>query len=95
MDTKKLLDLVDSLDIEVGWIKKMVHGTFDPRTHKIRLNPETMMVSVLVHEIMHMIHPLLSKDEDEDIIDELTNRVYSKLTKEQVRKIYKKLEVKK
>ena len=91
MKTQKLLELVDVLNIRVGWISKNLHGTFNPKTNEIQLNPESMIVEVFVHEVMHLITPLLNKKEDEPVIDELTKRVYKKLTEEQIRKIAKKL----
>ena len=91
MDTKKLLELVDNLEFKICWIDKNTHGDVNRNTHKIRLNVETMLVEVLVHELMHIIHPMLDQDEDEEIIDELTARTWKKLTSKQIRLIAKKI----
>ena len=91
MKTSKLMELVDLLDIKVEFIDKKTHGTFNPKTNEIRLNVETMIVEVFVHEVMHMISPLLNRKCDEEVIDTLTERVYHRLTEEQIRKIAKKL----
>ena len=91
METLKLLEMVELLDVKMGWINKSTHGSFNPKTHRIRLNVETMVVEVLVHEVMHMVHPMLCMEEDEEVIDTLTERVYKKLTTQQVRAMAKKL----
>ena len=91
MNTKKLLELVDNLDIKIEWIDKHTHGTANMETHEIKLNLETMVVEVLIHELMHIIHPMLNQKKDEEVIDELTARVWKKLTEKQIRLIAKKL----
>ena len=91
MDTKKLLELVDNLDFKICFIDKNTHGQVNLETHEIKLNLETMLVEVLVHELIHIIHPMLNKDKDEEIIDELTARTWKKLTSKQIRLIAKKI----
>jgi len=91
METKKLLELVDNLKIKFSFIDKNTHGNVNVETHEIKLNLETMVVEVLVHEIMHIIHPMLNREEDEEVIDELTARVWKKLTTGQIRAMAKKL----
>ena len=91
METEKLLEMVDSLDIKFCFINKNTHGTFNRQTNKIKLNLETMVVEVFLHEVMHSIHPLLDREEDEEIIDELTFRVWKRLTTQQIRAVAKKL----
>jgi len=91
MKTQNLLEMVDSLDVKVGWISKNTHGNADLETNQIRLNPESMVVEVFIHEVMHLCHPMLCREGDEAVIDELTSRVYRKLTGKQVRAIGQKL----
>jgi len=91
MENKNLLEMIDMLDIKMCWINKDNHGTFNTKTHKIKLNIETMVVEVLIHEVMHLLHPMLNREEDEDVIDELTGRVWKKLTIQQIRAMAKKL----
>jgi len=91
MDTAKLLELVDNLDVRICWISKHTHGSFNPKTHKIKLNLESMVVEVFFHEVMHFLHPMLDQEEDEEIIDELTARIWERLTTQQIRAIAKKL----
>ena len=91
METLKLDELVDVLDIKFCWINKNTHGTFNRKTNEIKLNLKTMMVEVFIHEVMHFIHPLLNREEDESVIDELTARIWEKLTAQQIKLLAKKL----
>jgi len=91
MNTKNLLELAEKADVSIGWINKNTHGTADLKTQQIWLNPESMVVEVFIHELMHIIHPMLNREEDEEVIDELTARVWKKLTTQQIRAIAKKL----
>ena len=91
MDTQKLLEMADSLTIKVGWIRKNTHGTANLQTNEIRLNVETMVAEVFIHEVMHLVHPMLNRVEDESVINELTVRTWERLTTPQIKALAKKI----